>query len=157
MKNKVIAILIFILAGAAAFRGITTDNRGNHEVAPAVKEEVLKVLDDYMNTFNARDAKAWQATYHFPHFRLASGKMSVLEKEGDLDSLVFEKLKKSGWNHSKWDHRNIVQGSDNKVHVDTRFSRYRSDGSLIGSYESWYVVTLENGKWGVKLRSSFAE
>jgi hypothetical protein len=50
-----------------------------------------------------------------------------------------------------------VQASGGKVHVDTRFTRYRKDGSKIASYESLYVLTKEGGKWGVKLRSSFAE
>jgi hypothetical protein len=40
--------------------------------------------------------------------------------------------------------------------VDTLFLRYRADGSLIGSFESLYVLTKEQGRWGVKLRSSFA-
>lgn len=159
MKINKVWLLIFVslLTAVSAFKFIATDKSGSHQVDPAVEKEVLKVLDAYMNTFNAKDAKAWQATYHFPHFRLASGKMSVLEKEGDLDPTIFDKLAKSGWDHSQWGHRNIIQGSDTKVHVDTRFSRFRKDGSLIGTYESLYVVTLENGKWGVKLRSSYAE
>ena len=135
---------------------LTTDN-GAHTIDPKVKTEVLQVLDDYMRTFNAKDAAAWQATYHFPHYRLASGKMSVLERVGLLDSTVFVRLRQAGWHHRVWDHRNIIQCSDNKVHVDTKFSRYRSDGSKIGSYESLYIVTKEDGRWGVKMRSSFAE
>lgn len=135
---------------------LTTDN-GSHTIDPKVKAEVLQVLDDYMRTFNAKDAAAWQATYHFPHYRLASGKMSVLERAGLLDSTVFVKLQQAGWHHSVWDHRNIIQCSDSKVHVDTKFSRYRSDGSKIASYESLYIVTKEDGRWGVKMRSSFAE
>src|SRR6187431_3015631 len=115
MKNKLSLVAVLFLLGFTAFRFIETDKKGAHQVDPAVEKEVLKVLDAYMNTFNAKDAKAWQATYHFPHFRLASGKMSVLEKEGDLDPTVFEKLAAAGWDRSKWDHRNIIQGSDTKV------------------------------------------
>jgi len=43
-----------------------------------------------------------------------------------------------------------------RFHVDTLFLRYRADGSLIGSFESLYVLTKEQGRWGVKLHSSFA-
>ena len=39
---------------------------------------------------------------------------------------------------------------------ETQFTRYRSDGSVIASYESLYVLTYEVGRWGIKLRSSFA-
>ena len=42
------------------------------------------------------------------------------------------------------------------VHIDTRFTRYRKDGSVIGGFDSIYIVTLQDGHWGVKIRSSFA-
>lgn len=159
--KKYIIISTLILVSVAAITAFTqkqSEDRGAHEIDPVVKAEVLKVLDAYMNTFNAKDLKGWESTYQFPHYRLASGSMSELKTAGLRDSAtVFGGLAKTGWHHSKWDHRNVVQGSDTKVHVDTRFSRYRADNSLIGIYESLYIVTKENGRWGVKFRSSYAE
>lgn len=131
---------------------------GSHDIDPTVKKEVIKVLDNYLAAFNAKDLAAWEATYQFPHYRLASGNISVLQSAGLRDSSkVFGALQKQGWDHSIWDHRNIVQASDDKVHVDTRFSRYRKDGTLIARYESLYILTKENGRWGIKFRSSYAE
>ncbi len=154
MKKSIVLFLLLI-----SFCTLSkAQSNGSHEISASEKEEVIRVLDDYMNTFNAKNLAKWESTYQFPHFRLASGSMNVLEKAGLRDSLhVFAPLQKAGWDYSRWDHRNIIQASDNKVHVDTRFSRYRKDGSKIGTYESLYVVTKENGRWGVKLRSSFAE
>ena len=40
-------------------------------------------------------------------------------------------------------------------HVDTQFTRYREDGSVIAAHDSLYVLTCENNKWGVKMRSSY--
>ena len=60
------------------------------------------------------------------------------------------------FDHSKWDRREIIHMSDSKVHVDTKFTRYRKDGSVMGSYYSLYVFTKENGQWKIKMRSSFA-
>ncbi|MFD2571800.1 hypothetical protein ACFSUS_14230 [Spirosoma soli] len=131
---------------------------GSYVLSKQEKAAIDKVLDDYLSTFNAKDLKGWESTYQFPHYRLASGKMSVLERAGLRDSIsVFGPLQKAGWDYSKWDHRNIVQASPEKVHVDTKFTRYRKDGSKVASYESLYVLTKEDGRWGVKLRSSFAE
>ena len=56
-----------------------------------------------------------------------------------------------------WGQKAIVHVSASKAHVDTVFTRYRADGWTIGSFASLYVVTFENGRWGVKLRSSFAK
>lgn len=131
---------------------------GTHKLPEKEKAEINKVLDDYIKTFSAKDLTGWESTYQFPHYRLASGKMIVLEKAGLRDSAsVFGPLIKSGWAYSKWDHRNIIQASDTKVHVDTKFTRFKRDGSVLSSYESLYVLTKEDGRWGVKLRSSFAE
>ncbi|MFN0119043.1 MAG: hypothetical protein ACKV2V_00925 [Blastocatellia bacterium] len=121
-----------------------------------IEREVMKTLDDYMETWNQKDLAGWEATFHFPHYRLASGQMRVLERPGMQDATkVWAGI--TDWHHSRWDRRRIVHISADKVHVDTRFTRYRADGSRIGSYDSLYIVTREGGRWGVKMRSSFAQ
>jgi hypothetical protein len=42
------------------------------------------------------------------------------------------------------------------VHVATRFSRHRADGSVYESFQSLYVIEKVDGRWGVRARSSFA-
>jgi hypothetical protein len=42
------------------------------------------------------------------------------------------------------------------VHLKVAFSRWRADGSLIGRFETIYIVTLQDGHWGIQARSSFA-
>jgi len=152
---------LIIGAGITAFTFQVSDerDRGSHDIDAESKKEVLKTLDDFMAAFNARDRQATEATYHFPHYRLASGKMSVLDSAGSRadPTNVSPGLQKIRWHHSAWDHRNIVQASPEKVHVDTRYSRYRQDGSLIAHYESLYILTKEKGRWGIKFRSSYAD
>lgn len=131
---------------------------GTYKLSEQEKAAINQVLDAYLNTFNAKNLKGWEQTYHFPHYRLASGKMSVLKHAGLRDSAsVFGPLQKAEWDYSRWDHRDIVQASPDKVHIATKFTRYRKDGHKVASYESLYVLTKENENWGVKLRSSFAE
>jgi hypothetical protein len=158
MRKVIVIFLLSIGFLKPVLAQSTSTENGSHGIDPRVSAAVFQVLDEYMATFNAKDLKGWEDTYQFPHYRLAGGKMSVLEKAGLRDSVkVFGELQKAGWDHSQWDHRNIVQASADKVHVDTRFSRFRADGSLIGHYESLYILTKENGRWGVKFRSSYAE
>jgi hypothetical protein len=133
-------------------------NGAQTRIDPKIEAEVMKVLDDYMNAWNRKDLVAWESTFQFPHYRLASGKMNVLEKPGLQDAnRVWASAGLSDWHHSGWDRRRIIHASADKVHIDTKFTRYRADGTKIGSYESLYIVTRENGRWGVKLRSSFAQ
>ena len=35
------------------------------------------------------------------------------------------------------------------------YTRLRADRSVIGIYDSLYVLSLKDGRWGVQLRSSF--
>lgn len=118
-------------------------------------DAAMKCLDDFMAAFNARDVEAFEATFNFPSIRLASGKLVTLNK-GDMKPERFTQGALAEWDHSAWEHRKIIHAGEEKVHIDTRFTRYRKDGSIIGGFDSVYVVTRENGHWGVKIRSSFA-
>jgi len=127
-------------------------------VSQDIEKEVMQVLDDYMAAWNRKDLEGWERTFHFPHYRLAGGKMNVLDKPGMQDAARVWGPAGAGadWHHSRWDRRKIIHSSPDKVHVDTKFTRCRADGSVISSFESLYILTKEDGRWGVKLRSSFA-
>ncbi len=115
----------------------------------------MGVLDAFMAAFNARDSEAFEATFNFPSIRLASNRLVTLEK-GFHQPANFEVGAFEGWDHSEWERREIIHAGADKVHIDTRFTRYRKDGSIIGGFDSIYIVTLQDGHWGVKIRSSFA-
>ena len=126
---------------------------------PQVEREVMAVLDAFFDAFNHQDAKAEERTYHFPHYRLASGQMAVYDAPGAATESwmnnTYRTLRGTGWDHTAWTRRRIIHMSDSKVHVDTEFTRYRKDGSALGRFESLYIVTKEEGRWGIKMRSSF--
>jgi len=115
----------------------------------------LACLDAFMNAFNARDVAAWDKTFNFPSVRLASNRMVILQA-GDHQPGMFGQGALTDWDHSAWERREVIHAGADKVHIDTRFTRYRADGSVIGGFDSIYVVTCEDGHWGVKARSSFA-
>lgn len=151
MKTLLLLSLVILLTpSAATARQKSSPDRRN-------EAEVMKVLDEYMAAWNRKDLAAWERTFHFPHYRLASGRMNVLDKPGMQDAARVWASAGSDWHHSKWDRRRVISSSPDKVHVDTKFTRYRADGSKIGTYESLYIVTKEDGRWGVKLRSSYAQ
>jgi hypothetical protein len=120
------------------------------------EQQAVALLDEWMAAFNARDIERWAATFNYPSVRLASGRVIVLESPASLRRDTFERLASIGWERSAWDRHDVINSSDDKVHFDTRFSRYRADGSVIGTYDSIYVVTRLDGHWGVQARSSFA-
>ncbi len=99
---------------------------------------------------------AWAATFSYPSVRIASGRVRIIEGPESHRSDTFERMAADGWHHSAWDRRNVIHSSADKVHFDTRFTRYREDGSVIGAYDSIYIVNKQDGHWGVQARSSFA-
>ena len=152
MKMTVIISLIVLMTSIV----IASPPKPN-DSDPRIEAEVMKVLDDYMSAWNRKDLTAWERTFQFPHYRLASGRMTVLDRPGMQDAARVWASAGSDWHHSKWDRRHVINASADKVHVDTKFTRYRADGSKIGTFESLYILTKENGRWGVKLRSSYAQ
>jgi len=114
-----------------------------------------KVLDDFMAAFKTRDIPALEATFNFTSMKLASNTLVILNR-GDMKPERFTTGALAEWDHSAWERRNVIHAGADKVHIDTRFTRYRKDGSIIGGFDSIYVITCENGHWGVKARSSYA-
>ena len=115
----------------------------------------FEVTDRFMNTFNARDMANWEATYHFPHVRVASGNVTILPSAGTRTD-TFDRLAATGWDHSAWVSRKIVQCGPEKAHLATVFARYRADGSELSRFDSLYIIELKDGRWGITGRSSFA-
>jgi hypothetical protein len=153
--KAVLWLMISLASSAALAQGASTFDPAQEE------RQIMAVLDAFMNAFNARDAAAEERTYHFPHYRLAGGDMRVLEGPGaDTQALMnatYKQFESFGWRRSAWTRRKIVHLSADKAHVDAQFTRYRGDAAVIGAYDSLYVLTKEQGRWGIKLRSSFAQ
>jgi len=113
-----------------------------------------KVTDDFMTTFNSKDAAAWGATFHFPSVRIASGTVRIINSAADLEN--FSSLAATGWDRSAWADRRIVQCGETKAHMLTTFVRYRADGSELSRFNSLYIVEYKNDRWALTARSSFA-
>jgi len=121
-------------------------------------EAAMAVLDRFMAAFSASDVEGVRAAFNFPHVRFHSGKVTTFPTP---ESFNFDNFRATAdakeWARSIWDERRVVHAGADKVHVDTRFSRLRADGSVIASYRSLYIVTRVGGRWGIQGRSSFAQ
>jgi hypothetical protein len=118
--------------------------------------EAMAVLDAYMAGLNRGDEAAVNAACNSPHVRLAGGKVVVWPNHGDYKLADFRARAGDGWARSQWDERTPIHVGSDKVHLKVAFSRWRGDGSLIGRFETIYIVTLQDGHWGIQARSSFA-
>lgn len=119
--------------------------------------EAMRVLDEYMVAFNTRTPAPLVATFNFPHVRIASGTVKVWQTPRDIeqDQDLTVPLERD-WHRTSWDWRKVVQSSDHKVHVALSFTRYGASGAKISTFESLYIITQQDGHWGIQARSSFA-
>ena len=148
---------VFVLALAAVSVLVLTAVPPAKARDTEAEAAAMKVLDAFMAAFNAQDVAALEGVLHFPHYRIASGNVAVLQDSSALP-VLFQRFVATmpEWDHSAWEHRKIVHSGPDKVHVDTRFIRYQADGSVLAGYDSLYIVTKQNDRWGVLARSSFA-
>jgi hypothetical protein len=125
----------------------------------AAETAALQTLDRFMETLNRHDWAAVATCISYPHVRLADGRVTIWETpEAFAEALpqrigsVFE----PGWSESLWDEREVIHSSPDKVHLNVQFSRYDAQGNRLASYRSLWIVTRQEGRWGVQARSSFA-
>jgi hypothetical protein len=118
--------------------------------------EVMQVLDRFMESANTQDSDLQKSTFHFPLIRIAGTNVLIFTDKDDVwkfPSISSEK----GWHRSAWDSRDVIQTSENKVHVAARFTRYAENDDPIASYDTFYAATRRDNRWGIQLRSSFAD
>jgi hypothetical protein len=116
----------------------------------------MQCLDRFLESMNALDIAAFEDCFNYPSVRLAKAELVVFER-GRFSKNSFKSGSFEGWSRTDWAKRDILHASADKVHIDTQFVRYRADGSAMGAFDSIYIVTKQDGHWGIKMRSSFAD
>lgn len=123
------------------------------------EEEAVNAAIYYMTSFNKMDSAGCDKSINFPHGRLGmeNNKLRVTNQPPQMPAKFFEYFTKTyGWNHSCWDYRTVIQSNPQKIHLQIQFSRYRANGEKIGEFPSLWVITNQDGHWGIKFRSSYA-
>jgi len=67
----------------------------------------LAALDRFMAALDGGDEPALLATPHFPHYRLAAGKMRMWDQPGAYLGDFFARAGRN-WHHSGWDFRKVI-------------------------------------------------
>ncbi len=156
MKIASLAMVGVLVSIAGSVHVVSAQDKDAEKAAR--ENAAMASLDEYMAAFNARDPKAYAATLHYPHVRIASGQVKVWQNEAEYAAgMDFDAFStRENWHHSAWDYRNVVQSSPEKIHIAVQFTRYNAENKPVSSYESMYIMTLKDGKWGTQARSSFA-
>jgi hypothetical protein len=118
--------------------------------------EARRAIELFFEGFNAEDDSITRRALNYPHVRLASGTVRVIES-ADHFKTPFDLLKqREQWHRSTLDAADVIHEGSEKVHFAVRFSRYREDGVRYVTHEAIWIVTCLDGHWGIQARSSFA-
>jgi hypothetical protein len=121
--------------------------------------EAIAAFHRWNDGFNARDAEAQVAATHFPHVRLSG--TNEFERWETADAFrarqdgATERLRAEGWHRTETVSVDAIQVGEEKVHLIIRQSRRRADGTEYNGFDTLWIMTKREGRWGVQFRSSF--
>ena len=134
-----------VLWGAGVVRAQEADRE--------LEAEARVALDEYFRAWNAADNDAVATVSNFPRLSLGQNGQVVVRETPEEIATDFEILRQSGWDHTTLDLAEAIHVSADKVHFRVVFSRYSVDGSPYTTMPALYVVTNQNGHWGLQLQS----
>jgi len=155
--------ILTLLSDSCASNGVylIVSKRGNQrqeiELSNSAKE-AIETFTRWAQAFNDRDADAMIAEMHFPHVRLAGTEFQSWVTSDDFkipqDDMT-KALIAEGWHTTITKSVTASQAGPEKVHLVIRQSRQRKDGSEYNGFDTLWIFTKIDGRWGVQFRSSF--
>ena len=118
----------------------------------------LEVVRRNIDAWNNGDIESRLSTLHFPQYRISRAGELVEESEevigekwrqGIEFNVEYEK-----WDHSEVDEVEIIDSSEDKVHLALVFGRYRADGFRYASLKSLWIMSKFDGEWKRTLASN---
>lgn len=152
MKRR---LLVLSFALGIAWRGASVTGQAPLDQGAVAfrSPEALVALDRYLETWNSRDAALWATSLHFPHVRPGPGAFEMTRTPQEYAAGInFEATLKTGWHHSEWVSREVLQVGVDKVHAAGAWQRYTEDGRPLAGSVITYVVTKHDNRWGVQAR-----
>jgi hypothetical protein len=119
-----------------------------------IEEEARKPIDDFFSALNARDLESGRKTLNYPHIQIAGSDLSILNDPTEFQ-IDFQALANEGWTYSTLDSCTMRQFCDEKVHFELQLSMHRANDARYATYQAIWIVTKQDGIWGIQCRSIF--
>lgn len=113
----------------------------------------IDCIEAFTACFNARDLAGMDAMLHFPHVILSAGKLVVWDRPGQHAPTFFDELTATGWHQTTYRRKQVVLVTPTKVHLLVEYSRDDSQGNVLSIHHNFWIVTFDDQRWGIKLRS----
>ena len=122
-------------------------------------QEAIAAFHKWNDAWNEGDIEIQISQMHFPHLRLSGNNdFQSFEVANDFrvaQKGVSAKLIAEGWHHTSTLSIDAVQAGPEKVHLVIRQSRQHADGTEYNGFDTLWIFTKIDGRWGAQFRSSF--
>ena len=118
------------------------------ESAELAQQELEAFLEDW----NRGDNEALLDHLSFPHVTHRAGTLIIVDTPEEFVQ-DFELLRSQGWRRSTFDHFEVQQVSETKVNLLVDFRRYDENDEVYADMQVFYVMTLQDGRWGMQYRT----
>jgi hypothetical protein len=119
-----------------------------------IEADARKPIDDFFSALNARDLEGGRKTLNYPHIQIAGSDISILNDPEEFQ-IDFQALANEGWTYSTLDSCTMRQFCDEKVHFELQLSMHRANDARYATYQALWIVTRQDGFWGIQCRSIF--
>ena len=154
MKNPAKPIALAIAAGLMTLP-LFDLSVGAAESSPELalaEKDARQALDDFFVAFNAADNDALQDYSNYPHaFVGSNGAIRIIEDRWEANFDVMRE--REDWHHSTLDSARSFIVKEDKVHFEIVFSRHKADGTTYRTVPGLWIMTKQDGQWGLSLRS----
>ena len=148
--GKTVKVSLGLLGGLGLLMGYVSA-AGMQQSEP--EAGARKAIDDFISALNARDIEAARSALNYPHVHIAGNEVATWISPEEF-SIDFDALTgREGWHHSTLDYCAVRQSCPDKVHFEIQYSRHRAGAGRYAVYPSIWIVTLQEGHWGIQCRS----
>ena len=117
-----------------------------------------QVMEDFFRAWNTGEDAELRKVQNFPFVTLAANGRAVIAMKPEEFTQNFPVLRENeGWAKSSLDRIEVLPiSAPDKIHIVVTYSRYKADGAKYMTGETFYILTKQNGRWGMQLRSTLA-
>jgi hypothetical protein len=126
---------------------------------PESEDRAIAVAHAYNDAFVARDWAGQAAQLNYPHVRIASGRVLIIGSAAQYVAEapeIAQRVVEAEWRRSTLDETVVIHSSPDKVHLAVQFTRFDGQGNRLATYRALWIVTCQDGHWGIQARSSYA-
>lgn len=118
-------------------------------------DQAKSVASAFIEAFNNQDHHELARTLNYSHIRLALWRFYTISSKEDFIYLGQNSEEALSWDHTVVESMETVHEGDDKVHLAIKNHRIDESGEIYNSFDTLWIVTLDDDHWGIQFRSSY--